>query len=375
MRFFPLILKNIYRNRRRTFLTVGGIGLSVFVVSALLAVEAGFSTLVGSAGESVLNVYEKGVACPVSSRVFDTYLATIGSTPHVVDATGVLRGLYSYQSKSNLVMVAGVDYDRFRRIKSIEIQEGTEEAFLARPDGALVGERVASQYGWHVGQTVSLVEDRLTFHVAGIFQSTDKAHEGGVLLHKAFLAKLKRDEGKSTYFIVQVSEPTSIASVSKSIDVAFGNFPKPTKTQSERAAKEQELRDFLEVRWMLSGMVLATIIVSVFGAANSVSMSVRERTREVGVLRSLGLRKGHILQILLGESTLVAAAGGAIGLAASSVLVASEKSLGGFVPLILGPTNALAGMGIAVFIGLLGALLPSINATRARIVEALRVVD
>lgn len=375
MRFLPLILKSIGRNRRRTILTIAGIGLSVFVVSALLAVDAGFETLFNSAGESILNVYEKGVACPFSSRVFDAYLRTIGATPHVVAATGVLRDLYSYQSKDNLLAVSGVDYEAFRKVKPVVIREGSEHEFLVRSNSALVGQRVASDYGWHVGQTVSLVEDRLTFQVAAIFQSADKSYEGGVLLHKDFLAKLKRDEGKSTYLIVTVNDPGAVDSVSKSIDVALANYPKPTTTQSERAAKERELKDFREIRRLLSAMLLATIIVSVFGAANSVSMSVRERTREVGILRSLGLRKVHILEILLGESALVAAVGGAIGVAASSALLMSAKSLGGIVPLVISTKYVAIAMGIALLIGLLGALVPGINASRAKIVESLRLVD
>ncbi len=375
MRFLPLVLKGIRRNRRRTILTASGIGLSVFVVSALLAVEGGFETLVDSAGESTLNVYEKGVACPLSSRVFDAYLTTIGSTPHVVEATGVLRGLYSYQSKKNLVIVSGVDYDAFRKVKHVVIREGNDREFRGRSDGALVGRRVASEYGWQVGQTVSLVEDRLTFQVAAIFESTDKSYEGGVLLHKDFLAKLKRDEGRSTYLIVALSDPSAVSAVSKSIDGTLANYPKPTTTQSERAAKERELKDFFEIRRMLFGMLLATMVVSMFGAANSVSMSVRERTREVGILRSLGLRKTHILEILLGEFTLIAAVGGLVGLAAASALLASEKTLGGTVPLVLSPKYALMGMGIALLIGLMGALVPSLNASRLKIVESLRFVD
>ncbi|HLA79479.1 MAG TPA: FtsX-like permease family protein [Vicinamibacteria bacterium] len=375
MRFLPLILKNLRRSRRRTLVTAAGIGLSIFVVSALLAVEAGFETLFDTSGESVLNVYEKGVACPFNSRVLDSYAGLIGSTPRVVSATGVLRGLYSYQSKDNLVVVSGVDYDAFRSIKRVVIREGDERAFHARGDAALVGRLAASQYGWRVGQTISLVEDGLTLQVAGIFHSADRSYEQGVLVHKPFLARLKRDEGRSTYLIVAVSDPGAVAAVSKSIDGALANYPKPTTTQSERAAKEQEMKDFAEIRRMLSAMLLATIVASVFGAANSVSMSVRERTREVGILRSLGLRRAHVLQILLGESTLVAAAGGLIGLGTAAALLATERSLGGFIPLILSPKYAVLGMGIALLIGLVGALIPSLNASRLAIVESLRFVD
>ena len=375
MRFLPLILKSIRRNRRRSLLTIGGIGLSVFVITALLSVEAGFASLFNSTGESTLNVYEKGLACPITSRVFDSYLSTITSVPNVVGATGVLRGLYSYQTKDHLVTVSGVDFEQFRRVKHIVVGEGSDTDFAARGDGALIGRRLASDYGWRVGQTVSLIEDRLTFQVAGIFSSDDKTYEGGVLVHKDYLSRIKRDEGRSTYLIVTVTGPSAIAAASRTIDSALANFPKPTTTQSEKAAKELELMALGEIRQMLSLMLIATIIVSIFGAANSVSMSVRDRTREVGILRSLGLRKSHIMQILIGESALVALIGGGIGLAAAAALLTSAKSLGGMIPLVLPPAYAIAGMGIALAIGLLGAAVPSLNASRLKIVDSLRLVD
>lgn len=375
MRFLTLVLKNMRRNSRRTALTVAGIGVSVFVVSALLSVEAGFATLFESAGASTLNVSEKGIACPFTGRVFDSYLATVGATPHVVAATGVLRGLYSYQSKDNLVAVSGVDFGEFRKVKDVVIREGSEREFAASADAALVGSRVARDYRWRVGERVSLVEDRLTFTVAGIFDSPDKSYEGGVLLHKDFLEKVKRDQGKSTYLIVTVNDANAIPAVSRSIDAALANYPKPTTTQSERAAKERELKEFLAIRRMLSAMLVVTIVVSVFGSANSVSMSIRERTREVGIMRSLGLGRAHILEILVGESVLVAAAGGAIGLAAAAALLATARSLGGMIPLVLGPRHVLAGMAIALLVGLVGAVVPSARAARIKIVDSLRFVD
>jgi putative ABC transport system permease protein len=374
MKFIKLIAKNLSRNLRRTTLATAGISLAVFVVTSVTALEAGFGSLANSGGETLLNVYEKNVACPISSRVFDTYLQNIRSLPSVIRATGVLRAMYTYQRKENLVPVEGVDFETFRAIGGIRIQEGSEKDFGANGDGALVGRRLAEHYGWRVGETVSMVEG-LTFRVAGIFMSSNATYERQVLLHKTFLANLKRDEGKSTYLVVQVAGPGSVAPVSKSIDGAFANYPRPTKTQSEKAAREQESKDFNAIRMMLSGMVLATILVSVFGAANSVSMSVRERTREVGILRSLGFQRKHVLEILIAESILIGLIGGLIGVGASWTLLASERMVGGIVPLIVGPGTAVFGLGMAVLIGLLGALVPAIVASRARIIDTLRTVD
>ncbi|HMA97235.1 MAG TPA: ABC transporter permease [Polyangiaceae bacterium] len=175
MKFFPFILKNIMRNRRRTGLMAAGIAVAVFVISALLTVEAGFGSLIGSAEDTLLNVREKGIACPVTSRVLDSYLASIRHNPLVRSATGVLRGMYTYKSKENLVVVSGVDYAEFRDLKAVRLLQGSEEAFLARPDAALVGLPLITKHGWQVGQTVSLEQGGgVSFNVAGVFASSDK---------------------------------------------------------------------------------------------------------------------------------------------------------------------------------------------------------
>jgi putative ABC transport system permease protein len=346
----------------------------VFVISALLAVETGFGALIASADDTLLNVREKGLACPVTSRVFDSYLRQVGSTHGVRSATGVLRGLYTYQRRENLVVASGVDYDEFRKLKSVHVLRGSEQAFLARSDAALVGAPLAAQHGWQEGQSVSFVEG-LSFTVAGTFASTDKSYDSGLLLHKSYLARLQRDEGKSTYLVVGLVDPGAVATVSQAIDAQLANFPKPTKTQSERASRERELQDFVEIRRMLGLLVVAAILVSIFGAANSVSMSVRERLREVGILRSLGLNQAQILGILVGESLAVAVVGGGIGMGLSSLLLATDRTFGGMIPLGLHASALATAAGASLLIGLAGALLPALRAMRLPIVDALRLAD
>ncbi len=374
MKFLPLILKNILRNRRRTVLMAAGIAVAVFVISALLTVEAGFGTLIGSAEDTLLHVREKGLACPVTSRVFDSYLHRIQSNPSVRSATGVLRGLYSYRSKDNMVVVSGVDYNSFRDLKGIRVVDGSEQTFLGRPDAVLVGQPLATQHGWREGQTVAFEQSGVTFTVAGTFVSSDKAYENGILAQKEYLAKLQRDEGKSTYIVVALKDPAAASAVSLAIDSEFKNAPKPTKTESERDARERELSDFAQIRRMLGLLVLAAIVVSIFGAANSVSMSVRERTREVGILRSLGLQKSHILGIVIGESLVVALVGGVIGIGLSALLLSTDKVLA-LIVLSLRPSTLLSAVATSVVIGLGGAFLPAIRATKLSIVDALRLAD
>ena len=113
LRFVPLMLRNLARNRRRTLLMAAGIAVSVFVVSALVSVEAGFGTIIDSSQDTLLNVREKGLACPVTSRVFDSYQRSIERLPSVTASTGVLRGLYTI---NGFQQVAANFYDDFTAV-------------------------------------------------------------------------------------------------------------------------------------------------------------------------------------------------------------------------------------------------------------------
>ena len=174
LKFLPLILRNLRRNRRRTVLTTAGIGLSVFVVTALLAVEAGFETLFNR-GRSLLNVYEKGVACAVTSRVFDGYLPTIGVVPHVDGATGVLRGLYSYREGQP-------GRRRGCRLRELPTQEG-RRARRQRTDVRTPGRRRARRSrGWRAPRLAGRPNDR----AAG---GPPPAPRGGHLRHSRHVAR------------------------------------------------------------------------------------------------------------------------------------------------------------------------------------------
>jgi putative ABC transport system permease protein len=135
------------------------------------------------------------------------------------------------------------------------------------------------------------------------------------------------------------------------------------------------MQEFIDIRRMFALLVLVTIVVSVFGAANSVSISVRERTRDVGILRSLGLRKEHVFGILMGESVAVALVGGVIGMGLVSLLFATDRTLGGMIPLSLRASTLIFGAAVSVLIGLIGSVLPAVRATKLSIVTALRLAD
>lgn len=375
MKFLPFIMKNIFRNKKHMILSVSALAMPVFVILLLLSIEEGFKTLINSTDELILNTYEKGNACVVSSRIFDSYKKKIEAFDGIKKVTGVLRDLFTYQKMDNTVFLTGVNYDEFKTIKKINIIDGSEDNFKKNSDGALVGKRLVNQYGWKVGQRVSMIQYNVDFLINGIFESTDKTYEGNVLVHKEYLSQKRNEEGKSTYFIIQVENASMISPISNQIDSLFANFPKPTKTQSEKDSKENELRDFQEIRKMLSILIFATIIVSIFVATNNISMALRERIVEIGTMRSIGFSKRQIFFIFITESLLLAIIGTIIGMSIAVAILITGRSLSGYIPLVINSILLVKTLSIAILIGFLGGLFPMISAARLSIVNSLKIID
>ena len=127
--------------------------------------------------------------------------------------------------------------------------------------------------------------------------------------------------------------------------------------------------------WISAAVMFTILLVS----ANTMAMSVRERVREVGVLKTLGFTEGTILGLILGEAVAISVAGGAIGYLISTVLLKGvERSpMGGFLPAlrVFDPAVASVCILLAALIGLVSSLVPALGASRAPIVEALRSTD
>ena len=133
------------------------------------------------------------------------------------------------------------------------------------------------------------------------------------------------------------------------------------------------------VKMFLVGISAAVMFTILLVSANTMAMSVRERVREVGVLKTLGFTPGTILGLIMGEAVGISLAGGLIGFLLSMVLTSgiSKSPVGGFLPPVptFQPAVALTCVFVAAVIGFMSSLVPAMNASRTSIVEALRSTD
>jgi len=184
-----------------------------------------------------------------------------------------------------------------------------------------------------------------------------------------------RVKGKTGTLYTLVDSPEHIAQVSQAIDRMFGNSPEPTKTESEKAFGLNFLSSLGNVKLFILSICGAVVFTILLVSGNTMAMTIRERTREVAVLKTLGFTKGRILSLYVGEAITISLVGGLIGSLAASLLlfVVSKLPFAGFFVL---PKPTLGTLGaallVAALVGFISTIFPAHNASRKNIVEGLR---
>jgi putative ABC transport system permease protein len=179
------------------------------------------------------------------------------------------------------------------------------------------------------------------------------------------------------WYVVKLDDPEKAAAVSGAIDQQFANTPFETKTTTEQQFQASFASMFGNLNLLIGSIALAVVITTLFVAANTMAMSVRERTTEIAVMRTLGFGSRMIFFLIAGEAVIISLLGGLVGAGLARMIVNGETlgMVGGFIPYFgVDTTNAAIGLGISAFIGVVAGVIPATMAARLKIVDALRRV-
>lgn len=383
MKFVKLLWKNLFRNRRRTLLTLSTIALSIFLVATLLTVLFEL-TNPQETPESALRLITRHKISLFNSLPY-AYREKIANVEGVEAVYGSMYFGGVYKDPSNFFANFSVDAEDFFKVNSdMVIPEEQKEAFLADQTGAVAGENLAKRFGWKLGDKIrlegSLFPIDVDLTLRGIY--SEGSDDGSSLFFhwKYFNEGIKKKFGPNANFTgtytILVESGDQVPAVAERVDALFKNTPVPTKTETEKAFILGFVSMLGNVRLLISSICLAVIFAILLVAANTMAMSIRERIREIGIFKALGFRRSQVLGLLMAESLVLALGGVLGGLLIAKLLLESfnlQSVTSGFLQNVeVSATTWAICAGVGIFIGLLSASVPAWRAARRPVVNALR---
>jgi putative ABC transport system permease protein len=382
LRYLPLILKNSWRNRRRTTLTILSISVSLCLLGVLMAIYHAFYMSDASPSQALRLVVRHKVS--LTFALPQSYRDNIRRIPGVkeVGTSSWFGGVYKdKRDPQNMFARFAVEPERILAIRSeMQIPEDQKTAFLRDRAGALIGKALADKLNFHLGDKIPIQGDiypvNLELTVRAIYEAP--VDDQILYFNREYLEQglTERRRGMIGTFYILADSAEAVPRIAQAVDDEFRNSPYPTKTESERAYELSFIGFLGNVKALLliiSGAVTFTILLV---SANTIAMSVRERVREVGVLKTLGYTPGIILGVILGEAVAISFIGGLIGCGLAELLCRVVRHGPAFsddlARLSIVPSVAVACVAVAVAIGLVSSFIPAWSASQTSILDALR---
>jgi putative ABC transport system permease protein len=383
MKFFHLIWRNLLRRKIRTILTIASIFIAFLLFGVLMAIRTAFSMGVDIAGADRLMSIHKVSLIQLLPRAYLDRIRSLDGVSAVTHANWF--GAY-YQEPSNFIANFAVEPDAYMKMyPEFEMPEEQKKAWIANRAGAVVGIDTARKFGWKVGDHVALISpiyrkrdgSPWDFTIEGIYDSPVKGvDKTQFFFNYDYVNETFRDTPVANlvgWYIIRVADPSASDQLAKKVDALFANSSAETKTATEKAFVSdfaKQVGDIGAIMVAIAGVVMFFIL---FVAGNAMAQSIRERTSELAVLKTLGFQNGRILMLVLVESGVTAVLGGAAGLGVAWLIVAQGDPTNGMLPAFYLPVRDLVfGAGLIVLLGLGTGLLPAIQAQRLKIVTALR---
>jgi putative ABC transport system permease protein len=365
--YLRLIFTNLRRHRIRSFISLAGIAFSVAAMLTVVTVLQGaigmFSGILSSGAELI--VFERNVSDLFFSDVPKTAAQQIAAWPEVAHADPVVFGVVSSVNQPIITCFGITAQDS--RLHSAEWIEGRVDDFGVHKDDVVLGQRAAEFLKASLGSHVPIGHG--VFRVAGIIKTANGFEDGGVFMPLAASQDFFHKEGSSV-ITIKLRSKDEIAAFKKQVRASFPNLIALEDAEFSRSYSQFKI--LKATAWAVGGCGL---LLGGLGVANTMIMSVFTRIREIAILRVNGFSNTQIAATILGESSVIAVAGAALGLAIGTSALYGLKAvpaLHGYVDASLRPLLMLIVVILALITGLLGALYPAGYAVRVRAVEALR---
>jgi putative ABC transport system permease protein len=378
MSYPKLIWRNVARNKRRLILTVLSIALALFALATLLTfVSETDRRLKDTSPLRLVTRHSISLANFLPER----YRAQIEKVPGVVAVTQMswYGGVYIDEAHTDFTQFSCDPKTFFDVYPEFQISPDEKQAFMREKNAVIVGRRKAEKYGWKPGDRIYLKGEfypvDLDLIVRGVFAATP-IDESVIYFHDSYLKEALGQPGVDGIYRIRADSLQSVPRILQMVDGQFQNTDAPTKTETERAFR----MGFISMLGNLNGLVAIVSSVIVFTillvTANSMAMSVRERVREIAILKSLGFTRPKLFGVLITEGLAIGLAGGLVGLGVARFLFEfvdiAALTKGTFQSFQVTSWVAALGLAISALVGVGSFIVPVYRATGVTVSDGLR---
>ncbi len=372
------VTKNAFRNKRRSILTVLSIAVSLLLLTFMMTLWHAFALDEGSAESAQRLVVRHKVSLTFTLPGF--YREKIRAIPGVVAVVPVswFGGIYKDQKSENFFARFGTDPEEFFKVfRDTQMPEEQIKAWQRDRQGVIVDDTLAAKYGWKLGDSVHIQGDiypvNLDLYVRGIFHSVPD--NKSIYFNAKYVEEaVPFFKGQAGTFSILSDSPSNVSKIATEIDDTFRNSPQPTKAESEKAFGLEFVAMLGNVKAFILSICSAVVFATLLVSANTMAMSIRERTREVAVLKTLGFTRRGVLALFVSEAVALSLVGGLVGASFGALMVYgfSHAAQMTFFPLRMTPTIFTAALITSGFVGFFSAAWPSYRASQINIVDGLR---
>jgi putative ABC transport system permease protein len=378
LKYIPFTFRNLLRNRRRTILTVLSVSISLFLLSLLFTVYTAFYHRERPPEQARRLITRHKVSLThVLPESYGSRIASVSGVEGVM-IQNWFGGIYIDDRPEHMFARFGVEADKlFDVYTEWTVPPEQLEAFLRDRTGIAVGKTIAEQNNLSLGQRITIKGDIYPFDleltVRAIFEGRD---DTVTFFHRKYLEEGLPEgyKGNAGVFVIQAAGAEDVPRIAREVDEMFRNAPQPTKTESAAAFELAFVNQIGNIKLFLLSIAGAVVFTILLVSGNTVAMSVRERIREIGVLKTLGFTSSVVLAMIIVEAIAMALLGGVLGVAFCFLVTQTMRNVmvsffSGFVMPLWGIPICLAA---AALIGLLSSVIPATIASRTQITEALR---
>lgn len=381
MKFLPLLWKNLWRKKVRTIFTLASVFIAFVLFGMLMTIRTAFTFGVDIAGiDRLVLIHKVSLIMPLPV----SYLPRLKATPGVEEATHNSWFGGVYQDPANFFAQIAVEPEPFMKIyPEYKLPPEQMKAWLADRQGVIVGVDLAKRFNWSLNDRIPIQAtiwqpkgggQTWEFNIVGMYDGDQGVDKTQFFFRYDYLDENRAGgAGMVGWYIVKIADPSASQRMGATFDAMFENSDAETKTTTEKGFVEgfaNQMGNIGAIMIWISAAVLFTILLV---AASTMAQSVRERTSEMAVLKTLGFSNGTILALVLAESVFICVLGGGAGLGLAWLIVQGGDPTGGMLPIfVLQPQAVAAGVGLILFMGIMAGLIPALSAMQLKITDGLR---